>query len=96
MTYKGSNWTRGELGNAPDENPSIDCVDCGEPFGWRDYWKPRVVDRDDVDPRTATFRCDDCKRRHERQTRRRENNQDLAAFAGGGRSAHATAVRDSE
>lgn len=85
MTYKGSNWTRGELGNVPDENPRIDCADCGESFAWRDYWKPRYVEPDDVDPRTATFRCDDCKERHERQKRRRENNQTLETFAEGRR-----------
>jgi hypothetical protein len=25
MTYKGSNWTRGELGNVPDPDPTIRC-----------------------------------------------------------------------
>jgi len=87
MTYKGSNWTRGELGNVPDENPSVDCADCGESFNWRDYWKPRYVEPDDVDPRTATLRCDECRERHERLTRRRENNQTLEKFAtDGGRN----------
>ncbi|ELZ96212.1 hypothetical protein [Haloferax sulfurifontis] len=85
MTYKGSNWTRGELGNVPDENPRIDCADCGESFAWRDYWKPRVVEGDRVeDPRTdEPWRCDDCHERHERLTRRRENNQTLETFAEG-------------
>jgi hypothetical protein len=30
MTYKGSNWTRGELGHAPPD-PSTITIDCAEP-----------------------------------------------------------------
>jgi len=79
VTYKGSNWTRGELGNVPDRNPSVDCADCGEGFDWRDYWKPRVVDGDRVENPNSDepWRCDDCHEYHERQTRRHENNRTL-------------------
>jgi len=87
VTYKGSNWTRGELGNVPDPNPSIDCADCDESFDFRDYWKPRVIEGDRVenpnDPDGEPWRCDDCHERHERLTRRREKNQELTAFIGG-------------
>jgi len=83
MTYKGSNWTRGELGNVPDENPSVPCADCGKSFRWRDYWKPRVVDGDRVeepnDP-DEPWRCDDCHDRYERRTRRRQNNQRITEW----------------
>jgi hypothetical protein len=72
-------------GVAPDPNPSIDCADCGEPFDWRDYWKPRVVEGDRVDEPNSDepWRCDDCHERHERLQRRQENNQPLTAFRNG-------------
>jgi hypothetical protein len=76
---------RGGDAQPVDRNPSIDCADCGEPFGWRDYWKPRVVEGERVDEPNSDepWRCDDCHERHERLKRREENNQPLTAFRNG-------------
>lgn len=81
--YKGTGWTRGDLGNVPDPNPFIDCHDCGESYKWQDYWKPRVVEGDRVDEPNdpdEPWRCDSCHERHERETRRRKNNASLSAY----------------
>lgn len=75
MTYKGSNWTRGELGHVPDENPVIECKDCGESFGWRDYWKERINRPEDP------FLCDSCLNERVRRQRREENNQEITRWS---------------
>lgn len=79
MTYKGSNWTRGELGHPePDPNEPLPCRDCGRDFPFQDYWKPRVIDGDRVDdPHKEPWRCDRCHRIHER----RENNQKITEWS---------------
>ena len=83
MTYKGSNWTRGELGNVPDPNPYVPCASCEQQFKWRDYWQSRVLDGDRVDDPNSDepWRCDECHERHERLTRRRENNLELTEWS---------------
>lgn len=84
MTYKGSNWTRGELGNVPDPNPSIPCQMCEESYAYQDYWKERYVDVENGNPHQDTWVCDECHERArdwlERQKRKRSNQQ-LTAFA---------------
>ena len=82
MTYKGSSWTRGDLGGGPDYNPGIACHDCGERFPWLDYWKPRVLEGDRVDsPESGEpWRCDHCHRVEER----RQKNVALDCFIASG------------
>lgn len=77
MTYKGSNWTRGELGHDPVRDPAIDCPGCGEPHGYLDYWVPRYVDGKGWNPREITWLCDECidtaKEEYELHKRKRQN-----------------------
>lgn len=82
MTYKGTGWTRGDLGNVPDRNPFISCAECGESFKWQGYWEPRIVDGDRVDAPHSDepWLCDDCHERQARLTRRRENNQKITEW----------------
>jgi len=60
MTYKGSNWTRGELGHAPERDPMIPCHECGEEYRYIGYWKPRYIDGKDWIPREVAWVCDKC------------------------------------
>lgn len=78
MTYKGSNWTRGELGHpAPDPNAPVPCHGCGRDYPFRGYWKERVIEGERVeDPHEEQWRCDRCHEIHER----RRANQSLAEF----------------
>lgn len=72
MTYKGTNWTRGELGHGvPDPNPSIPCAECSDEYRFQDYWKPRYVEPEDATPREDTWLCDECK---DWERRREENH----------------------
>jgi len=77
MTYKGSNWTRGELGNVPDPNPLIDCSECGVPYAWQDYWYERYVEAEDKNAYEDEFVCDSCEEQKKRHERRRKVNQQL-------------------
>lgn len=76
--------TKDELqGVRPDPDPNIPCDGCGENFRFKDYWEPRCVDGDrvdDINNRDSTWRCDECHKRHERQTRRRENNEKITRY----------------
>jgi hypothetical protein len=74
MTYKGSNWTRGELGNVPDTNPTLACDGpCGRSWSFKDYWDGRWQLGD---PATATMLCDECLSEaidyHDRKTKNKE------------------------
>jgi len=80
MTYKGSNWTRGVLGNIPDLNPLIDCSDCGESYGWQDYWHERYVEAEDKNAHEDEFVCDSCEKERKNHERRRNNNLQLTAY----------------
>lgn len=62
----------------PDLNPYIPCAECGERFTFEEYWQPRYVDPDDVNPHEDTWLCDGCKD----VERRAEENQALDAFGG--------------
>lgn len=85
MTYKGTNWTRGELGHAPpDPNPSIPCVQCDTGYNFQDYWEPRYVEPDGVDPHAVAWVCDECIERAKAELRIHKNKQDhrqLGEFA---------------
>jgi len=76
MTYKGTNWTRGELGHDRIRDPSLPCMDCGEKYGYLNYWVPRYVDDRDWHPREVAWICDDCLERAEEEYRihKRERN----------------------
>lgn len=84
MTYKGTGWTRGDLGNVPDRNPHIDCHECGDSYKWQDYWKPRYVEGRDWNPASVHWLCDGClmaaREDYEEHKRRREHKQ-LTEFA---------------
>jgi len=80
MTYKGSNWTRGELGNVPDPNPLIDCSECGESHGWQDYWYERYVEAEDKNAHEDEFVCDSCNEEREKLEQKKMNNQNLSAY----------------
>jgi len=62
MTYKGSNWTRGELGHAsPDRNPDIECAgDCGQSFTLDGYWSERYLEPAEIDEHEVDWLCDEC------------------------------------
>lgn len=45
----------------PDPNPTIPCAECGEKQPFKDYWEPRYVEPDDIDPHESEWLCDDCK-----------------------------------
>lgn len=66
--YKGSNWTRGDLGAEPEQPSHIDCADCGEAYSFEEYWTPRYIDTDEPTPPADEWVCDDCAERskHER------------------------------
>jgi len=84
MTYKGSNWTRGELGNVPDQNPFVPCFDCGTDFKWQDYWKVRYVDGLDFNLHETALLCDDCLERYREEYdlyKRKQQNASLGEFA---------------
>lgn len=67
---------------APDPNPSIECAECGEPFSWMDYWKPRVTGDGRIEnPHEDPWLCDPCHERKARLERRRENNRELAEWS---------------
>lgn len=83
MTYKGSNWTRGELGHAVERDPSIDCPNCGESHLYQDYWKPRYVDGREWNPAEIHWLCDECldaARREYELHQRREQHAVLTEF----------------
>lgn len=63
----------------PDPNPYIPCAGCGDRYKFEDYWQPRYVEPDDVDPHEAEWLCDECLAIEQR----REANRDLEAFADG-------------
>jgi len=77
--YKGTNWTRGDLGHEIDRDPMIDCHQCDEKYRYMDYWKPRYVDGTDWVPRQVAYICDECieqaKREHELHKKRQRNAQ---------------------
>jgi hypothetical protein len=77
MTYKGSNWTRGELGHDIDRNPNIPCEICGRSFGCMEYWKPRW---EGFEPDTNESRCDECQERADEMHEKLENNQRITEF----------------
>lgn len=64
---------RNDMQEPPHRNPLIACADCGERYGYEEYWKERFVDPDDVNHHEATWRCDGCKT----ITQNREQNQSL-------------------
>lgn len=83
MTYKDSNWTRGELGNVPDRNPTIECsdeqCDTTTPADDAEGWLL------DADPAVPVL-CPACRERtpEHRLTpteARRESNRQLADYA---------------
>lgn len=61
MTYKGTGWTRGDLGNVPDRNPWIECNGCDrreryqslKDDDWEDWQKPSDPD--------VPLLCPECK-----------------------------------
>ena len=61
---------------APDPNPRMPCHECGDEYRYKEYWKPRYVDPDDVDPHEATWLCGDCKS----VVRRAEENERLDEY----------------
>jgi len=84
VTYKGSNWTRGELGHDVIRDPSIPCEGCDERYGYLDYWVPRYVDGRDWNPKEVCWICDACLERareeHELH-KRKESHTQLSEFA---------------
>jgi hypothetical protein len=79
MTYKGSNWTRGELGHDINRNPLINCGMCGESYRYRNYWCERYVDGKSWRPDNVEWLCDECmehvKREYELHKKKRANAQ---------------------
>ena len=67
---------RNDLMEPPDPKPSIPCHECGEHRPYKEYWKPRYVDPEDVDPHESTWLCDDCKS----VVRRAEENERLDEY----------------
>jgi len=51
---------KNERRGAIDRNPSIDCPECGESYGYKEYWMPRYVDGVECHPRQLRWICDDC------------------------------------
>lgn len=80
MTYFGTNWTRGELGNVPDENPFIECPDCEKSYTWQGYWKPRYVDGKDWNPGNVEWLCDECLDRAKAEYELHKKKRDNAAI----------------
>jgi hypothetical protein len=76
MTYKGSNWTRGDLGAVPEQDPNVACPACGRTYDFEDYWKPRYVDADGPTPPTSDWECDECRS----VTEAERLNESLEAF----------------
>jgi RNase P subunit RPR2 len=58
--YKGTGWTRGDLGNVPDPNPNVACHECGAEHRYKDYWKQRYVENRDWNPAAVYWLCDEC------------------------------------
>jgi hypothetical protein len=79
MSYKGTGWTRGDLGIVPDRNPSIACHECGSEHRYQEYWKPRYVDGMDWNPADVCWLCDACLngayREYDRVRRGRDHRQ---------------------
>lgn len=82
--YKGTGWTRGDLGNVPDRDPLLACHECETEHRYQDYWKPRYVKDRDWNPADMYWLCDACLnemyREYDRARRRRSNAQ-LTEFA---------------
>ena len=79
MTYKNSNWTRGELGHDIERNPLMDCPECNESYRYQDYWQERDVEGKEWNPNKVKWLCDDCieqaKQEYELHKKRREHSQ---------------------
>jgi len=77
MTFRGSNWTRGDLGAVPEQVELIACADCGDEFDFEGYWVPRYLAGGDRTDDIREWYCDDCadRSRHERL------NQQLTEYA---------------
>jgi len=53
MTYKGSNWTRGDLGAVPEQPDTVACPVCGETYDVAEYWRPRYIEGGTAPPTSA-------------------------------------------
>ena len=89
MTYKDSNWTRGELGNVPDTNPTIECADqqCDETVRAQDDAVDNWLLENDPD---IPVLCPDCRaatptHRLTPTEQRRETNRSIVEFMEGDR-----------
>jgi hypothetical protein len=76
MTFKGSNWTRGDLGAEPEQDEYIACAECGDEYNFREYWVPRYLEGDDRTDDVREWYCDDCST----QSRHERLNQQLTKF----------------
>jgi uncharacterized protein YlaI len=84
MTYKGSNWTRGELGNVPDRNPTVHCAEetCDRSEQAKDLTDDWQLENDPEIP----VLCPECKERASIESKTpteaaKENNKSLQEFA---------------
>jgi len=77
MTYKGSNWTRGDLGAVPEQPDTIACPVCGETYDFAEYWRPRYIEGDGTAPPTSEWECDECRS----VTAAERLNESLEAFS---------------
>jgi len=75
MTFRGSNWTRGELGAVPEQDEYIACADCGDEYHFQDYWVPRYLSGSNHTDDIREWYCDECadKSRQERLNRQLED-----------------------
>jgi len=60
MTYKGTNWARGDLGHDIERNPLMDCDQCGQSYRYQDYWHDRYVKGQSWNPNKVKWICDEC------------------------------------
>jgi hypothetical protein len=68
----------------PDQNPDVPCYDCGNSFGWEDYWIERYVDGVDFNLHEIVFLCDHCLEEYHKVYelhKRKEQNAQLGEFA---------------
>jgi hypothetical protein len=64
----------------PDDNPLIECKNCGERHTWTDYWEARTtIER----PHALEQRCDECLEKFDRTHTRLTQNRSILGFTEG-------------
>ena len=82
MMYKGSNWTRGELGHERPADPSVPCAVCESHYKVNNDWGPRYIDNDQHEP--DGWVCDECIERARQEydlAKKERNHKNLQEFA---------------